>query len=103
MFFSHINDSILLKELDFTNLLAVIAVILTIFLFLILLYMVGILLGYYFKDKKISNTFCLELVEYFKRFKFKQAALFCFLAFLGLCALYGIYCLLDSSVERAIY
>jgi len=65
--------------------------------------MVGILLGYYFKDKKISNTFCLELVEYFKRFKFKQAALFCFLAFLGLCALYGIYCLLDSSVERAIY
>ena len=42
------------------------------------------------------------MVEYFKRFKFKEAAFFCFLAFIVLVGLVGIHSLLENYVEKAI-
>jgi preprotein translocase subunit SecG len=57
MRYTHINDSRLLKELAFINLLAVISVILIFYFCLILFFVTAILLAYYFKEKNCSNTF----------------------------------------------
>jgi hypothetical protein len=100
---THINDSFFLKELDFTNLLVVTAVMLIVLVSFIFVFMFGILIATIYKKPNGNNSFGLAFVEYFKRFQLKQASIISFLAFLCISGLFGIYSLLGSSVERAIF
>jgi len=97
----HINDSQFFLTLEWINLLAVIANIIVISVFLLLVFQILTLLAISLKNKTLNKPFVLEFGAYFKNINYRNSIYISIIILILLLVLTLIYGLLDYFISLA--